>query len=409
MNNELWKRRILAEMRKWATESELADYSNIKLYFDENNLSQGYSIIYCINENSPFWGLPLYFKFTIPPEYPHRHPTYKFISPLHFGSGVMHCRIHPNLYSDGKVCLSIFGTWQGEPWKPCSTQLIANKTIESILDDNPITHEPGFNYLEISNPTSIDYRLNSLYRSFMIVTNMIEKFKKKDPSIMSLPYKEWIIEKIINARTQYIERIKDLPYSVSSDIIHGSKEVRDFPRLLTRFIELTKDLVVERDELEKMEEEEKEKEKEEEKMEEKEEKEEGKDESTEQKSESCPIIPLAHNVLCEEIHNKEIAKELSTFWSLMEEGIKSAHANGSQEKIDLINYIITKANEQILNGKLASLINLEDEASAVTEFCQLCNKIAQDIEEMKKNQIIPGLVDQIKNVHQLIFNGNTNK
>ncbi len=25
-------------------------------------------------------------------------------------------RIHPNLYVEGKVCLSILGTWPGEPW-----------------------------------------------------------------------------------------------------------------------------------------------------------------------------------------------------------------------------------------------------------------------------------------------------
>lgn len=47
--------------------------------------------------------------FEIPRDYPMKPPTVKFIQ--HTGD-----RIHPNLYVDGKVCLSILGTWQGEPW-----------------------------------------------------------------------------------------------------------------------------------------------------------------------------------------------------------------------------------------------------------------------------------------------------
>lgn len=47
--------------------------------------------------------------FDIPREYPMKPPIVKFVQ--HTGD-----RIHPNLYVDGKVCLSILGTWQGEPW-----------------------------------------------------------------------------------------------------------------------------------------------------------------------------------------------------------------------------------------------------------------------------------------------------
>jgi len=48
-------------------------------------------------------------KFDIPDRYPLVPPKVKFVQ--HSGE-----RIHPNLYVDGKVCLSILGTWPGDPW-----------------------------------------------------------------------------------------------------------------------------------------------------------------------------------------------------------------------------------------------------------------------------------------------------
>ncbi|RYP41320.1 hypothetical protein DL769_011586 [Monosporascus sp. CRB-8-3] len=73
--------------------------------------------------------------FKIPERYPLVPPEVKFVQ--HSGE-----RIHPNLYAEGKVCLSILGTWAGEPWAfgmNCHTVLI---TIRSLLDNEPYKHEP---------------------------------------------------------------------------------------------------------------------------------------------------------------------------------------------------------------------------------------------------------------------------
>ena len=74
-------------------------------------------------------------KFDIPQEYPLKPPKVKFIQ--HTGD-----RIHPNLYVEGKVCLSILGTWQGEPWSYAMTVESVLRTIQSLLDDKPYLHEP---------------------------------------------------------------------------------------------------------------------------------------------------------------------------------------------------------------------------------------------------------------------------
>ncbi|KAK5110530.1 hypothetical protein LTR62_005722 [Meristemomyces frigidus] len=55
-------------------------------------------------------------------------------------------RVNPNLYEDGKVCLSLLGTWQGEPWRPGqSTILQVLVSIQAmIFCDEPHCNEPSY-------------------------------------------------------------------------------------------------------------------------------------------------------------------------------------------------------------------------------------------------------------------------
>ena len=61
-----------------------------------------------------------------------------------------HFRFNPNLYADGKVCLSLLGTWHGgdasEKWDPAHSNL--SQVILSIqgmiLIPDPTFNEPGY-------------------------------------------------------------------------------------------------------------------------------------------------------------------------------------------------------------------------------------------------------------------------
>lgn len=58
-------------------------------------------------------------------------------------------RINPNLYDNGKVCLSLLGTWSGrgcEKWNPAqSTMLQVLVSIQAlILNEKPYYNEPGY-------------------------------------------------------------------------------------------------------------------------------------------------------------------------------------------------------------------------------------------------------------------------
>ncbi|KAF2400455.1 UBC-like protein [Trichodelitschia bisporula] len=56
-------------------------------------------------------------------------------------------RFNPNIYSIGKVCLSILGTWRGssgEEWSSAQGLESVLLSIQSLMSSNPYENEPGF-------------------------------------------------------------------------------------------------------------------------------------------------------------------------------------------------------------------------------------------------------------------------
>lgn len=53
-------------------------------------------------------------------------------------------RMHPNLYTNGKVCLSVLNTWNGPQWSSVQTVRSILLTMQSILSSDALRNEPGF-------------------------------------------------------------------------------------------------------------------------------------------------------------------------------------------------------------------------------------------------------------------------
>ncbi|KAK0628427.1 ubiquitin-conjugating enzyme/RWD-like protein [Bombardia bombarda] len=57
------------------------------------------------------------------------------------------CRFNPNIYANGRVCLSILGTWRGErgeEWSAAQGLESILLSIQSLMSSNPYENEPGF-------------------------------------------------------------------------------------------------------------------------------------------------------------------------------------------------------------------------------------------------------------------------
>jgi ubiquitin-conjugating enzyme E2 Z len=52
-------------------------------------------------------------------------------------------RFNPNLYTCGKVCVSLLNTWRGEQWTSCQTISTILLTLCTLLCKDPLLNEPG--------------------------------------------------------------------------------------------------------------------------------------------------------------------------------------------------------------------------------------------------------------------------
>lgn len=103
---------------------------------DDTNMLKGYAMIIGPKDSVYADGF-YFFEFTFPYNYPQQPPVVKYMT----NDG--QTRFHPNLYRNGKVCLSILNTWRGDGWTSCQTIKSILLTIISILDDKPLLNEPG--------------------------------------------------------------------------------------------------------------------------------------------------------------------------------------------------------------------------------------------------------------------------
>ena len=91
--------------------------------------------------DTPYEGGFFHFFIRCPPDYPIRPPKVRLITT---GGGTV--RFNPNLYRNGKVCLSILGTWSGPPWSASQSLSSVLISIQSLMSEKPYHNEPGYEH-----------------------------------------------------------------------------------------------------------------------------------------------------------------------------------------------------------------------------------------------------------------------
>jgi ubiquitin-conjugating enzyme E2 Z len=104
---------------------------------DETDITRGWAII-CGGEGTPYDGGAFAFEVAFPDNYPFEPPTFKYLT----NDG--RTRFNPNLYKNGKVCLSLLNTWQGEKWSGVQSLGSVMQCIQSaVLIPTPLVNEPS--------------------------------------------------------------------------------------------------------------------------------------------------------------------------------------------------------------------------------------------------------------------------
>lgn len=130
---------------------------------DEDNMLKGYAMIIGPEQTLYADGF-FFFKLDIPYNYPYAPPTVTYLTQ---GDNI---RFHPNLYRNGKVCLSILNTWRGEQWTACQTLRSVLLTLVTLFHNKPLLNEPG---------------ITERYKDFKAYNKIIE-FKTYDVAIYKI-------------------------------------------------------------------------------------------------------------------------------------------------------------------------------------------------------------------------------
>lgn len=103
---------------------------------DDENILKGYALIIG-PEGTPYEHGFYFFEIEYPYDYPYKPPK------ISFKTNQDRIRFNPNLYTAGKVCLSLLNTWRGEQWTSCQTISSILLTVCTVFNEQPLLNEPG--------------------------------------------------------------------------------------------------------------------------------------------------------------------------------------------------------------------------------------------------------------------------
>ena len=209
MNNvvisALTVKRLISDIKEIRKNSLSKD--GIYYNHDESNMLLGYALIIG-PEDTPYAYGNFLFKFEFPSDYPHTPPIVTYYT----NDG--HTRFNPNLYKNGKVCISILNTWKGEQWTGCQTIRTILLSLCSLLNNNPLTNEPGItethgdleSYNKIIKYKTLDTAINKILskeilpKEFEIFYDtIVENYRKNYDKIINAT--ENMNNEIISIRT----------------------------------------------------------------------------------------------------------------------------------------------------------------------------------------------------------------
>lgn len=117
---------------------------NIYYKMNEDDIQYGYACIIGPEDTPYQYGYYL-FEFFFTENYPFEPPKVKYYT----NDGVT--RFNPNFYRNGKVCLSILNTWEGEKWSSCQSLRSILLTLQMTMNESPLLNEPGITVHNHSN------------------------------------------------------------------------------------------------------------------------------------------------------------------------------------------------------------------------------------------------------------------
>ena len=209
-------KRLAQEAATLTTSLPLSNSSSVFVRCDTDRLDI-MKVLITGPSDTPYGNGCFEFDVYFPPDYPQ--------SPMqvHLATTGRHTvRFNPNLYNDGKVCLSVLNTWHGRPeekWNPHTSSLLqVLVSIQSlILVSEPYFNEPGYERSRgtaSGNQNSRDYDVN--IRQATVKWAMLEQIRNPSGCFKQVTHTHfWLKRREIEAQCQ--EWIDDMEKQVEAD------------------------------------------------------------------------------------------------------------------------------------------------------------------------------------------------
>ncbi|TFK36863.1 hypothetical protein BDQ12DRAFT_685995 [Crucibulum laeve] len=164
------------------------------------------------SENTPYQDAPFVIDWMLDSNFPNSPPIAHFLSWTN-GNG----RVNPNLYEEGKVCLSILGTWAGdrnEIWSAARSSLLqAFVSIQGlVLVKEPWYCEPAYDKLRGTEEGIVNSRLYS-EKAYVLSRGFVRRALEiplgdLEEEMNWLYYKQGRLDKVLQDARQLIEKSK---------------------------------------------------------------------------------------------------------------------------------------------------------------------------------------------------------
>ncbi|XP_065281785.2 ubiquitin-conjugating enzyme E2 Z-like [Dermacentor albipictus] len=196
---------------------------------EENDVTQIDALVVGPSD-TPYEGGFLRFRIMCPNEYPIEPPRVCFLT-----TDAGRVQLHPNLYPDGEVSLSIIGTCTGPPWSPAQSIGSLLVSIQSLLTDDPYyeSYVPKGMHQEAANKYKLFVRHEVVRVAVCDVVESCLEDNSSHPAVL----REKVLELFLEFYDRYEEAVRShlhLTGTKMQDPISLARGVYQHDTLLTR-------------------------------------------------------------------------------------------------------------------------------------------------------------------------------